>query len=99
MAKKVVVPADPRQVYHGVFPWDDQGGDNGVSPDSLRQYLDAVGRARVAWVYFSQEWGTCRKFPAETVRWIADTGAAPYIRLMLRSSDRQYVCEPVFTLK
>jgi hypothetical protein len=99
MVKKIVASETTGQVYHGVFPWDDRGGDNGVSPTSLKQYLEAVGRTNVAWVTFSQEWRTCRKFPVDTVRWIKDTGAAPYIRLMLRSSEHQYVCEPVFTLK
>jgi Glycosyl hydrolase family 26 len=98
---KIVAP-EPGQLYHGVYPAGATGAENNVSPQSLQDYLAAVGRKKVAWVYFSHEWRKgqeSRKFPADTVAWIKQAGAAPYIRLMLRSSTEQYVCEPLFTLE
>src|SRR6202030_1982811 len=95
--RKIFAPAG--RVYHGVYPAGAEGDETGVSPQTLQDYLSAVGREHVAWIYFSHEWSKCRKFPADTVTWIIRTGPAPYIRLMLRSSMEQFVCEPVFTLE
>ncbi len=96
--KKIVAPPAAR-VYHGVYPAGPDGDETRVSPESLKAYLGAVGVQHVAWVYFSQEWSRCRTFPAREVEWIHRAGAAPYIRLMLRSSTEQFVCEPLFTLQ
>lgn len=62
----------------------------------------------VACVYFSHEWIIKgkddkkidnSKFPLEMVNWIHCYGAAPFIRLMLRSSNTQFIPEPYFTLQ
>src|SRR5947207_10667438 len=98
---KVIAP-NQGQFYHGVFPGGDAGAENGISPKSLHDYLAAVNRKKVAWVSFSHEWrqpAESREFPAKTVTWIKKLGAAPQIRLMLRSSDSTYTCEPYFTLQ
>ena len=89
----------PGHLYHGVYPGGPDGSETEVSKDNLTAYLSAVGRCEVAWVYFSHEWSKGREFPADQVEWIHTTGAAPFVRLMLRSSDEQFVCEPLFTLK
>jgi hypothetical protein len=96
--KKIVAP-NSGHCYHGVYAATDEGDETSVSPESLQAYLGAVGREHVAWVMFSHEWAKSRVFPGDVVKWIDDAKAAPYIRLMLRSSTDQYVCEPVFTLK
>jgi hypothetical protein len=96
--KKIVAP-NPGQFYHGVYPASAEGDETSVCPRSLQAYLDAVRRKQVAWVIFSHEWAESRTFPGEVVEWIHRANAAPYIRLMLRSTTEQYVCEPLFTLK
>jgi hypothetical protein len=37
-------------------------------------------------------------FPWDTVNWIAQAGASPFVRLMLRTSTDPFECEPTFTL-
>lgn len=95
---KIAAPGNGR-IYHGVYPGGANGAETDVTKPHLDEYLAAVGRKSVAWVYFSHEWTTSRTFPVNAVDWIHATGAAPFVRLMLRSSDDQYVCEPLFTLK
>ena len=95
------------KLYHGVFPGGDGGKEADVSRKSLEDYERAAGR-KVAWVYFSHEWIIKdkdnqkidnSKFPLEMVNWIHSYGAAPFIRLMLRSSDTQFIPEPYYTLQ
>ena len=90
------------QLYHGVFPGGDGGNEAAVTRESLAAYERAAGR-KVAWVYFSHEWvvrdqdGKPKdnsKFPIDLVNLIHGHGAAPFIRLMLRSSDKPFIPEP-----
>lgn len=92
---QLAVPAEG-QYYHGVFPGSTTGFEDDVRLTGLQQYEKAAGKS-VAWVYFSSEWGRDRKFPVETCRWINDSGAVPFIRLMLRSRYEDNVREETFT--
>jgi hypothetical protein len=94
---KIVLPGD-RKLYHGVFPGGPDGEENEPTPDRLVPYEAKAGR-KVAWVYFSHEWSKGRAFPEATVRWIHWYGAAPFIRLMLRSSTEKYAAEPCYRLE
>jgi len=89
---------DPGTMYHGVFPAGSKPDpQTDISVDALDAYENTVGR-KVAYVYFDNEWHESRAFPAETVSWIRDRGAVPFIRLMMRSQKVPLVTDPVFTL-
>ncbi len=93
--RRLAVPA-AGQLYHGAFPGGHTGEEDDITGADVDAYETAVGR-RVAWVYFSHNWYRSRAFPTAT--WIRSRGSVPFIRLMLRSSDRQNQAEPVFTLE
>jgi len=84
--------------YHGVFPGDRTGREDGITPADVDAYEKLAG-ARVAWVYFSHNWYAGRKFPLATARWIRKRGAVPFIRLMLRSTAADNVRETTFTVQ
>jgi hypothetical protein len=94
---KIGIPGDGK-LYHGVFPGGPKGDENAPTLEQLLPYEEKAGRT-VAWVYFSHEWSKGRAFPDATVRWIHIHGATPYIRLMLRSSTKQYVPELLYRLE
>ena len=92
-------PPPPGKLYHGIFPGSPTSSreDEMVRGDVTG--YQALVEKRVAWVYFSQNWYLGRQFPLATATWIRKTGAVPFIRLMLRSSDDQNVAEPLFTVQ
>jgi hypothetical protein len=92
-----VAPPPPGQIYHGVFSPGVDNEEDEVAPAELSSYEHEVGKT-AAWVYFSHNWHHGRGFPLQTATWIRDTGAVPFIRLMLRSNEEQNVAEPTFTL-
>ncbi len=87
------------KLYFGVFPTDrsETAVEDDPTLEEVRSFEAAAG-ARVTWVYFSHNWFTDRTFPESTAGWIRDSGAIPFIRLMLRSDGEQDHAEPVFTL-
>ena len=95
--QKIGVPGEGK-LYHGVFPGGSDGNENEPTLDNLKPYEESAGRT-VAWAYFSHEWSKGKAFPEATVRWIHNHGAAPFIRLMLRSSTEQNVVEPLYRLE
>jgi hypothetical protein len=93
---KIVAPKDG--FYHGVYAGEGEGDESDLDIKRLKTYELAAGR-QAAWVYFSHEWMKSRCFPNDKVDLIHCQGAAPFIRLMLRSSTKQYVPETLFTLE
>ncbi|HEV8070223.1 MAG TPA: glycosyl hydrolase [Planctomycetaceae bacterium] len=96
MAK--IKPPAAGQFYHGVYP----GGDD-QCPDAtlanLKKYECAVGK-RVAFVTCIHDWSYGKTdFPWDTVNWILDHGAAPYLRLATWSVAKHYFAETKYTLK
>ena len=97
-----IAPPPPGKLYHG-FYWGGVGTDehdpteHDVTPADVTAYEQAIG-ARVAWIYFSNNWFESRAFPAATCRWIKDLGKLPYVRLMLRSDVDQKHGEKTFSL-
>jgi hypothetical protein len=83
--QKVGAPP-PGKLYHGVYPGGVTGEEDDLTPADLDAYEAQVGKP-AAWVYFSNNWYRSRAFPAATASWIRDRGAAPYIRLMIRSTS------------
>jgi len=114
------VCAPPKgSIYHGVYPGhtidplgcpapdDESGAEDKLTEPDLKSYTSlkhGVGKD-VAWVYFSNEWGTDKNFPAETAKWIRRAGSVPFIRLMLRTTSAQEECankkakEEIYTLR
>ena len=95
-----VPPPAAGHFYHGVFPGSaagDPGEEDSLTLNDLRSYEVHAGKT-AAWVYFSHNWFSGRSFPWDTASWIRDAGSVPFIRLMLRSSEKQDVEETTFTL-
>jgi len=95
-----VGPPPAGKLYHSVYPGGVTGEEDDITPSDVDAYATAVGQ-QVAWVYFSNNWYRSRQFPVATASWIRDRGAAPYIRLMLRSSpdERRAPAERAFKLR
>ena len=97
-----IAPPQAGKLYHG-FYWGGVGTDehdpteHDVTLGDVSAYEQALG-AKVAWVYFSNNWFESRAFPAATCRWITELGKVPYVRLMLRSDVDQKHAERTFTL-
>ncbi len=93
---RIQVPPAGR-LYHGVFPAGSTEPDSDISMQAADAYVEAVGRP-LAWIYFSNEWYTTRSFPRVTAEAIRERGAVPFIRLHMRSQQRQEVVDPLYTL-
>lgn len=85
------------RVYHGVFPSGGTQPDADISMQAADAYRDAVGRP-LAWIYFSNEWYVTKAFPRVTAEAIRQRGAVPFIRLHMRSQQKQLVADPTYTL-
>ena len=85
---QTVGPPPSGKLYHAVYPGGVTGDEDDITPADVDAYETQVGK-RVAWVYFSHNWFNGRGFPTAAATWIRARGAAPYIRLMLRSSSDQ----------
>jgi len=93
---RIQVPPAGR-LYHGVFPAGSTEPDSDISLQAADAYVEAVGRP-LAWIYFSNEWYLTKSFPRVTAEAIRDRGAVPFIRLHMRSQQRQEVVDPLYTL-
>lgn len=92
-----IVPPPGGRLYHGCYPGGESGEEDDLTPDDLASYESTVGR-KAAWVYLSNNWYRSRAFPKAEAGWIRDSGAVPFVRLMLRSDAEQDHAEPLFTL-
>ncbi len=97
-SRLILVPPANGYLYHGVYPGGKTGKEDDITPEDLASYESAVGK-KAAWVYFSNNWGTSRSFPLETVVWIDQAGSVPFIRLMLRSNMEHFKQDSLFTLQ
>ena len=88
---------DAGVLYHGVFPAGSTQPDSDISMQAADDYVAAVGRP-LAWIYFSDEWYVTKQFPRVTAEAIRARGAVPFIRLHLRSENRQKYVDPLYTL-
>ncbi len=94
--QRIALPP-PGRLYHGVFPAGSTMPDSDISMSAADAYSAAVGRS-LAWIYFSNEWYVSKAFPRVTSEAIRSRGAVPFIRLHMRSQQRQLVADPVYTL-
>ena len=93
---RIQVPPAGR-LYHGVFPAGRTEPDSDISMQAADAYVEAVGRP-LAWIYFSNEWYVTTSFPRVTAEAIRERGAVPFIRLHMRSQQKQEVVDPLYTL-
>lgn len=68
-----------------------------VTNSSIASFARAVGK-KPAIVVFSHEWGVNKSFPSKQFAQIYESGATPWVRLMLRSDIHQNKPEPLFTM-
>jgi glycosyl hydrolase family 26 len=87
----------PEGVYTSAYP-DFTDTEDHVTAESITKFQTLTGKL-VVWVYFSNNWFDGIRFPAEAVQTIHDLGLIPFIRLMPRSSDDEYVEEPMYTVE
>lgn len=93
------IPLPPEgYLYHGVFPAADPAHGVDVTLSDLISYEETVGKD-AAWVYFSNEWFNDKDFPTETAEWIREEGSIPYIRLMMRSSQKYEDDDGMYSLQ
>ena len=85
------------RLYHGVFPAGSTQPDADISMQAADDYVNAVGRP-LAWIYFSNEWYVTKHFPWATAAAVRARGAVPFVRLHMRSQQKQKVVDPVYTL-
>ncbi len=95
-ASRIAVPPNGH-LYHGVLPAGTALPDSDVSMAAADAYRDAVGRP-LAWIDFSNEWYVTKHFPRVTAEAIRKRGAVPFIRLHMRSQQKQLVPDPTYTL-
>ncbi len=88
----------PGALLHGTYPGGFTGEEDDITLAQLQAYEGAVGQ-HVAWVMFSHNWFSGRRFPSTTARWIIAHGATPYVRLMLRSDSAEMQRERRYTLE
>jgi len=93
---RIAVPPAGQQ-YHGVFPAGTTQPDADISMQAADAYVAAVGRP-LAWIYFSNEWYVTKSFPRVTAEAVRARGAVPFIRLHMRSQQRQKIPDPLYTL-
>jgi len=83
----------------GVFaPQISPSGEEQILVDEIHSFRQASGKNPGIGV-LSDEWMRDRKFPAAGATTIRSEGMIPYIRLMMKSSEKPYQKEPVYTLK
>src|SRR5262249_47640834 len=85
------------RVCHGGFPAGSTQPDADISIAAADAYVAAVGRP-LAWIYFSNEWYVTKAFPRVTAEAIRARGAVPFIRLHMRSQNKQLIPDPLYTL-
>ncbi len=93
---KLLVPTGD-EIYFGAFP-DFGGSEDQVSSQSVQNFEKLIDK-KIAWAYFSQNWFNGIKYPKVAVHAINDTGVIPFVRLMPRSSEEQFIKEEKFSLQ
>lgn len=98
MPLSTITPPAAGILYHGVYPGGTTGEEDDITVEGISSYEKSAGK-RVAWVYFSNNWFNGRTFPLATASMIRQTGAVPFIRLMMRSSAEGNSEERTYTLQ
>jgi len=92
---KVLAPED-NKIYFGAFP--DFGGEENIVTEKRIEEFESLSRKKMAWVVFSQHWFQGMKYPKKEIHTIKDTGSIPYVRLLPRSTLKEFQKEENFSL-
>lgn len=84
------------KIYFGAFP-DFGGSEDKVTTKRLKSFENLIAKKPI-WAYFSQNWYNGIVYPKEAIDTISKQGLIPFVRLMPRSSEEQYVKEEKFTM-
>ncbi len=82
-------------LYHGAFP-DFGGSEDQVSAEIIRNFESLVDK-KIAWAYFSNNWGEELHFPTNAMNEIHGEGKTPFLRLLSRS-DFEVNPDPMYNL-
>ena len=93
---KLLPPTDDK-IYFGAFP-DFGGPEDNVSSGKIKDFEKLIEK-KIVWGYFSQNWFNGIVYPKEAIASIHQQGVIPFVRLMPRSSEEQFVKEEKFTLE
>ncbi len=85
------------QIYFGAFP-DFGGPEDNVTKERILDFENLSG-TKIVWAYFSQNWFNGIKYPKREIHEIYEQGIVPFVRLMPRSSEEQFVVEKKFSLE
>lgn len=92
---KLVPPT--KGIYHAAYP-DFGGTEDIVTAERVADFEKLVDQ-KIAWAYFSNNWGKSIKFPNEAIKEILKAGRQPYIRLMPRSVFEEGGPDPIYTMQ
>ncbi len=95
---KLSIPTD-NQIYHAAFP-DFGGTEEVVTSNRISDFENLAGK-KITWAYFSNNWIADKggiQFPKNEVETINKHGEIPFIRMMPRSSFKQGVPDPIYTM-
>ena len=90
-------PPKGDKIYFGAFP-DFGGTEDIVTTKRIDDFEKLVGK-KPLWAYFSQSWYNGMAYPKKSIEIIHKKGITPFVRLMPRSSEEQFVKEPKFTMQ
>jgi len=89
-------PPSGDKIYFGAFP-DFGGAEDKVTKKRLIDFEQLIER-KPLWAYFSQNWYNGIIYPKEAIDTINKQGIIPFVRLMPRSTQEQFVKEPKFSM-
>jgi hypothetical protein len=84
------------EIYFGAFP--DFGGTEDIVTAQRIEDFEILIEKKPLWAYFSQSWYNGMAYPKKAIEIIDDEGIIPFVRLMPRSTEEQFVKEPKFTM-
>jgi len=93
---KLLIPTGD-EIYFGAFP-DFGSTEDQVSAEKIQAFEDLVEK-KIAWATFSQNWYNGITYPYTTIHTIHDAGSIPFVRLMPRSTQDEFVPETQFSLQ
>jgi hypothetical protein len=96
-ARMKLVPPPGGRIYHSAYP-DFRDTEDFVTVNRVRRFERLAGK-RIAWAYFSNNWGREIRFPVKAVRRIHAAGSVPFIRLMARKGWRESGPDPRYRLQ
>jgi len=90
-------PPTSDKIYLGAFP--DFGGTEDIVTTKRIEDFERLIERKPIWAYFSQSWYNGMNYPKKAIKTIHDRGIIPFVRLMPRSKEEQFVEEKEFTMQ